>query len=206
VDGFDTLFKLVIITIHAFGTFINHRNVFNTGISKINSVDISYAKEKRKKIKLIGQVLKHNENSLSIFVLPKLVSQNEYIFGVENEFNGVVIEGEFYDKQFMFGKGAGGFPTGSSVLSDITACSYNYRYEYKKRNYFKTPVYSTDINLKIYLRYNNLVDFSFFKFSEISERFSCENFNYVIGTINLTELLKIKDILKSLNVFIALCD
>jgi len=206
VDGFDSLFKLVIITVHAFGTFVNHKEVFNTGISKIKNEDINYAKEKGKKIKLVGQVVKIKDNNFSMFVIPKLVSKNEYIYNVENEFNGVVIEGEFYDKQFMFGKGAGGFPTGSSVLSDITASSHNYKYEYKKKNYFVTPKYSIDINIKIYLRFNNLVDFSFFKFTEVIEKYSSDNFNYVIGIINLSELIKIKEAIPSLNVFIALVD
>jgi len=206
VDGFDSLFKLVIITVHAFGTFVNHKQVFNTGISKIKNEDIQYAREKGKKIKLVGQVVKTENNNFSMFVIPKLVSKNEYIYSVENEFNGVVIEGEFYDKQFMFGKGAGGFPTGSSVLSDITASSHNYKYEYKKKNYFNAPKYTTDINIKIYLRFNNLVDFSFFKFTDVVERYSSENYNYVIGTINLSELLKIKDAIPSINVFMALVD
>ncbi|WP_458421696.1 hypothetical protein, partial [Pseudomonas aeruginosa] len=36
---------------------------------------------------------------------------------VKNEYNGVVIESGFADKQFFYGKGAGSFPTTSAVLS-----------------------------------------------------------------------------------------
>ena len=64
-----------------------------------------------------------------------------------------MIRGECYDRQFMFGKGAGRLPTASSILSDIMARLNNYRYEYKKQNYMQKPDYTTDITLKVYVRY-----------------------------------------------------
>ena len=76
------------------------------GISNISDFDIRYAKEKGYKIKLVGQVEKLEENKISLFVLPRLVMKDKYIYNVEDEFNGVVIKGLAYDKQFMFGKGA----------------------------------------------------------------------------------------------------
>lgn len=206
VDGFDALFKLIIITVHAFGTYVNPDNVFQFGISNIHPEDIQYAKEKRKKIKLVAKVKKLNNHLITLFVAPKLVDETEYIYNVENEFNGVIIEGECYDKQFMFGKGAGAFPTGSSVLSDITARIHNYKYEYKKKNLFNTPEYSTNAEISIYLRYKNLVDFSYFNFNSIKEKYSSEGFNYVVGTIKISNLLKIKELISKLDVFIALTD
>ena len=203
VDGFDALFKLIIITMHGFGTYVNPNEVFHFGISKIHANDIKYAREKEKKIKLVAQVCKLNGDAITLFVLPKLVDKSEYIYNVEQEFNGVVIEGECYDKQFMFGKGAGAFPTGSSVLSDITARTNNYKYEYKKKNYFMSPVYTSEAEINIYLRYNNLVDFSYFDFSKISEKYSGESYNYVTGTIKISKLLEIKEIIPKLDVFIA---
>ena len=65
----------------------------------------------------------------------------------------MVIRGECYDRQFMFGKGAGSLPTASSILSDIMARLHDYRYEYKKMNYLQLPEYTTDITLKVYVRY-----------------------------------------------------
>jgi hypothetical protein len=40
---------------------------------------------------------------------------------VRNEFNAVMVEGAFAEKQVFIGKGAGSYPTGSAVLSDISA-------------------------------------------------------------------------------------
>jgi homoserine dehydrogenase len=203
VDGFDSLYKLIIITTHALGTYVEPKNVFNHGISNIGLDDIQYAREKNLKIKLVAQVLKLDQESFTMFVIPRLVRPDKYIYNVEDEYNGVVIQGEFYDKQFMFGKGAGGYPTGSAVLSDITARSHNYKYEYKKKKYFKQLEYRTDHEIEIYLRYRNIVDFSHFDFENISEKYSGINTSYVVGTIKLSNLLKIKSILPKLDVFLA---
>jgi homoserine dehydrogenase len=203
VDGFDSLYKLIIIATHALGTYVKPDEIFNYGISNIQDGDIQYAKEKNLKIKLVAQLIKLDEESFTMFVIPRLVKPEKYIYNVEDEYNGVVIQGEFYDKQFMFGKGAGGFPTGSAVLSDITAQSHNYKYEYKKQKYFKKTNYRTDHEIEIYLRYNNNVDFSCFEFENISEEYSGPSYNYVVGKIKLSKLLKLKSVLPKLDVFLS---
>ena len=203
VDGFDSLYKLIIIATHALGTFVQPNEVFNYGISNIQTTDIQYAKEKNFKIKLVAQLIKLDDDSFTMFVIPRLVCPDKYIYNVEDEYNGVVIQGEFYDKQFMFGKGAGGYPTGSAVLSDITARSHNYKYEYKKQKYFKRLEYRTDHEIEIYLRYKNFVDFGYFEFEKITEKYSGVNHNYVVGKIRLTNLLKLKTVLPKLDVFLA---
>lgn len=203
VEGFDSLYKLIILTVHGFGTIVNPDDVLNYGISNISDFDIQYAREKGYRIKLTAQVAKINDKQITMYVLPRMVTRDKYIYGVEDEFNGVVIQGEAYDKQFMFGKGAGAHPTGASVLSDITARRHNYKYEYKKRKYFNIPEYSTNYNLKIYLRYTNPEDLKRFAFNEISEQFTSKTNNYVIGTIKLRVLKEMKELLPKLDVFIA---
>ena len=148
IDGWDSLYKLIIITMHAFGVYVAPEQIFTYGISTMNDLDIRFAEEKQRRIKLVAHVEKIDDR-LIMCVVPQLISRNKYIYSVEDEFNGVVIKGLFYDKQFMFGRGAGGHPTGSAVLSDITACAYNYRYEYKKRNDSILPKYTTDHTFRI---------------------------------------------------------
>ena len=128
IDGWDSLFKLIIITVHAFGLYVAPEKIFTYGISNMNDDDIRFANEKERRFKLVAHVEKIAGNRLIMCVMPQLISRNKYIYSVEDEFNGVVIKGLFYDKQFMFGRGAGGYPTGSAVLSDITACLYDYKY------------------------------------------------------------------------------
>ena len=202
IDGWDSLFKLIIITIHAFGLYVPPQDIFTFGISNMNDDDIRFANEKERRFKLVAHVEKIGSN-LIMSVMPQLISRNKYIYSVEDEFNGVVIKGLFYDKQFMFGRGAGAYPTGSAVLSDITACLYDYKYEYKKRNDSQLPRYTTDHSFRVYYRYLDYADLDLVKFESVSENYISDDFKYVVGTVSLRELHKIQDELRRRNVFIA---
>ena len=203
IDGWDSLFKLIIITIHAFGLYVAPEEVFTYGISNMNDDDIRFANEKERRFKLVAHVEKIQGNRLIMSVMPQLISRNKYIYSVEDEFNGVVIKGLFYDKQFMFGRGAGGYPTGSAVLSDITACLYDYKYEYKKRNDSQIPTYTTDHSFRVYYRYSDYADLDLVKFESVSENYISDEYKYVVGKVSLRELHKIQDELRRRNVFIA---
>ena len=203
IDGWDSLFKLIIITVHAFGLYVAPEKIFTYGISNMNDDDIRFATEKERRFKLVAHVEKLDGNRLIMSVMPQLISRNKYIYSVEDEFNGVVIKGLFYDKQFMFGRGAGGYPTGSAVLSDITACLYNYKYEYKKRNNSQLPTYTTDHSFRVYYRYTTAEDLALLNFDNISENYVSDNYKYVVGNISLTELHKVQEQLRERNIFIA---
>lgn len=203
VDGFDSLFKLVIITVHAFGAYVNPDLLLNYGITNLNAFDIQLAREKGVRIKLVAQVEKLNDNEFTMFVLPQFITKDKYIYSVEDEFNGVVIKGECYGKQFMFGRGAGGHPTGASVLSDITARLHDYKYEYKKRQNTNPLAYTDECLIRLYLRYTDDADLALFKFQDITERYWSEKFKFVIGHIRLADLVAIKDIIREQNIFIA---
>ena len=107
IEGYDSLFKLVIITVHALGVYVRPEDIFTFGISLIHDSDIRYAREKGVKIKLVAQVAKVGNGRFTMFVMPEFVRPGKYIYSVDDEYNGVVIRGECYDRQFMFGKGAG---------------------------------------------------------------------------------------------------
>jgi len=206
VDGYDTMYKLIILVLHSYGAIIKPEQVYFSGISKISNCDIRYAKEKGLKIKLVGQAVKLPDGSLTAFVLPRFVTPDKYIYNVENQFNGVVIRGKFYDKQFMFGKGAGGHPTGSAVLSDLTALAYNYKYEYKKRKNHKVPKFTTDVTLQIYLRYKSDDVLKHFNFTQIIERYTGPECSYIIGKVSLSNLLANNELIRSLDAFVALTE
>ena len=203
IDGWDSLFKLIIITIHAFGLYVAPEKIFTYGISNMGDDDIRFANEKERRFKLVAHVEKIADNKLIMCVMPQLISRNKYIYSVEDEFNGVVIKGLFYDKQFMFGRGAGGYPTGSAVLSDITACLYDYKYEYKKRNDSQLPEYTTDHSFRVYYRYSDYADLDLMKFESVSENYISDNYKYVVGRVSLRELHRVQDELRKRNVFIA---
>ncbi|MDE7110725.1 MAG: homoserine dehydrogenase [Muribaculaceae bacterium] len=205
VDGWDSLSKLIIITVHAFGTYIAPENIFTFGISNLRDYDIRFAREKGRRIKLVGHVEKLADGRLVACVIPQLLSKNKYIYGVDDEFNGVVIKGLYYDKQFMFGRGAGGFPTGSAILSDITACQYDYKYEYKKRltHLNDLPEFTNDVHFRVFFRYRNPEDLNLIEFDSISEKYSSADFNYVVGHTSLADLHRVAALMRDRDVFIA---
>ena len=202
IDGWDSLYKLIIITVHAFGVYVSPDEILTYGISTMNDSDIRFAREKDRRIKLVAHVEKVDDR-LIMCVLPQLISRNKYIYSVEDEFNGVVIKGLFYDKQFMFGRGAGGYPTGSAVLSDITACLYDYKYEYKKRNDSQLPEYTLDHTFRVYFRYEDVADLELVKFEEVYENYTSADYKYVVGRVSLANLHSVQDELRKRNIFIA---
>lgn len=202
IDGWDSLYKLIIITIHAFGVYVAPEEILTYGISTMNDSDIRFAAEKDRRIKLVAHVEKIDDR-LIMCVLPQLISRNKYIYSVEDEFNGVVIKGLFYDKQFMFGRGAGGHPTGSAVLSDITACAYNYRYEYKKRNDSVLPCYTTDHTFRVYFRYKTAEERNLLNFLKVREQYTSDEYNYIVGDVTIANLKAHQEELRTPNCFVA---
>ena len=203
IEGYDSLFKLVIITVHALGAYVAPERIFTYGIASIHESDIRYAREKGVKINLVAQVVKVSDEHFTMFVMPEFVEPSRYIYSVDDEYNGVVIRGECYDRQFMFGKGAGSLPTASSILSDVMARLHDYRYEYKKREYLQKPTYTTDLSLKIYVRYSQTNILHVLHFEEILEQYISTESNYVIGMVRLSELLAKRDSLRARDLFIA---
>jgi homoserine dehydrogenase len=203
VGGFDALNKLCILITHAYGTIVKPEKVFNYGIQNLSDYDIQFAKEKGYKIKLVASVRKIAEKSIAALVIPQFIKKEEYLYNVENEYNGVTVEAAFADRQFFMGKGAGGHPTGSAVLSDISASTYHYRYEYKKLAQHHEISFSNDVYLEVYLRYHQKEEVELLQFKDISEKYSGKHFNYVIGIVHIAKLAAIKKELADRNIFIA---
>lgn len=199
VAGFDAKYKLTIIAAHAYGLFIHPDNILNLGVQNLSLADIEYAKKGGKKIKLLNTVRKLNDDEITIHTLPTFVAPHQYLYFVENEYNGVIVEAAFSDKQFYLGKGAGGHPTGSAVLSDISAVTYDYKYAYHKSTQDKKVRYSKNVFLEIYVRYNDENELVLIEFENISERGK----GFVIGTVKLSNLLKRNSELLNSKLFIA---
>lgn len=203
VGGYDPKYKLAIVASHAYGIYVDPTSILNLGIDKLGEQDIRFAKEKGYKIKLLPLAREIDNRRVVLYVLPRFVNKDNILFNVENENNGVLVKAAFADEQFFYGKGAGGHPTGSAVLSDITALRYGYRYEYKKHLDAGQVAYSTDYKLKIYLRYAEENTLEQINFDTISERFYGENFKYVIGEISLQEIIAKRDIINQTGNFVA---
>lgn len=146
VDGTDAKYKLCLLAAHAFGIIVKPEYIFNSGIQHITPFDITYAAQNNCRIKLIAGIAKDGNSTngspggYRAYVLPKFISRESPLSNINYEFNGIEVEGVYSDKQFFVGKGAGSHPTGSAVLSDISAITYDYKYGYKKLKKRTRPV------------------------------------------------------------------
>ena len=188
VEGYDAVNKWTFLLTHAYGIIESPENILFTGIQNINSGDAAVAREKNYEIKLVAQANKLNNGKVAAFVLPQFVNQDDHLAFVKNEYNGVVIESGFADKQFFYGKGAGSFPTASAVLSDISALRYQYKYEYKKLNHHKPHKLDNDFYLRVYVSFSDLKFIPRENFEWIEEWHAGEQRKYLVGVISFEQL------------------
>ncbi len=188
VEGYDAVNKWTLLLAHAYGIVTAPDKIVFSGIQNIQLSDAVVAKSKHQNIKLIGQAKKLNNGKVAAFVLPQLVKEEDQMSFVKNEYNGVVIESGFADKQFFYGKGAGSFPTASAVLSDISALRYQYRYEYKKL-YHHVPAELTDeFFVRAYLSFDDIKFIPKERFEWIEEWHANEDRKYLVGVLAFREL------------------
>ena len=192
--GYDAKYKLIILILHAFGIMAKPDDIINLGIDRLGELELNYAREKLLKIKLIAQAYKTDNGEIAAFVIPTFVNKTDKLFTVDDVFNGIITKTAFADTQFFVGKGAGAYPTASAVLSDISALSYDYRYEYKKLNNSETIRSYENLYARILLRHNT-VDHDTIEqyFEEIHEKYANQSIGYVIGILsfaNLHELIR----------------
>lgn len=189
VEGFDAASKISIITLHAFGKKINVKDVVRKGITSLQIQDLKYAKEKGYTIKLIAksQIIPET-NEINSTVLPTFIPLDKTIALVNNEYNGVLIGSSLSDEQFLYGKGAGRFPTASAVLSDISALKYDYKYSIRKYENSEIRKFNQSGIVKIYLGSSVQLNDYFDVFQEIEERYESKDYNHVIGLIDINKL------------------
>src|SRR5450755_4774336 len=190
VEGIDAVNKWTLLLAHAYGIISDPKKIVFNGIQHIQAGDATVAAEKHYEIKLVAQAKKLLNGKVAAFVLPQFVKSDDHLSFVKNEYNGVVIESGFADKQFFYGKGAGSFPTASAVLSDLSALRYQYRYEYKKLYHHKPHELTNDFYIKAYVSFNDWKHIPKEKFEWIEEWHAHENRKYLIGVIHFKHLIE----------------
>lgn len=189
IEGTDAINKLSILLTHAYGIINKPENILHTGIQNLHPEDALYANEKSFEIKLVAQACKLKTGKIAAFVLPQFVEKSSQLFNVKNEYNGVIIESSLADKQFFYGKGAGGFPTASAVLSDLSALRYNYQYEYRKLRNQQPCEISTDFFLKVCISFAGLFQVPNERFTKILEWKYNDQRCHITGILPVSELI-----------------
>jgi homoserine dehydrogenase len=187
VKAFDPKFKLTIAIAHTFGVFLKPEEIINVGIQKISPVDLKYARENNLTIKLIARAYKLNGKILG-FVAPQFIPIDHMLASVRNEYNAVLVEGAFAEKQVFIGKGAGGYPTGSAVLSDISALTYDYRYEYKKFAQGEGLPFSNDVLVDVVISFPQDSLISPKDFENFKGGYQGNGHQYMTGSVKLEKL------------------
>jgi homoserine dehydrogenase len=188
IEGYDAVNKWSFLLTHAYGAIVHPRDLVFTGIQHIQPGDAIVAREKNYQIKLVAQAQKLLNGKVAAFVLPQFIKPEDHLSFVKNEYNGVVIESGFADKQFFYGKGAGSFPTASAVLSDISALRYEYRYEYKKLYHHQPLELTGDFHVKVYVSFDEWKHIPKEEFNWIEEWHAESERKYLIGVLPFTTL------------------
>ncbi|MBN8576880.1 MAG: homoserine dehydrogenase [Cytophagales bacterium] len=189
VKGFDPKYKLAIAIAHTFGVFVKPEHIINVGIQNISAVDLKYARENNLTIKLVARALKINGNIIG-FVAPQYIPTDHTLASVRNEYNAVLVQGAFAEKQVFIGKGAGSYPTGSAVLSDISALTFDYRYEYKKYTQGDGLPFSNDALVDVVVSFPEGTLISNSDFENFKGGYQGKGHQYLQGTVHLEKLLE----------------
>jgi homoserine dehydrogenase len=190
VQGTDAANKLTIILNHAYGIVSAPNDIMCKGITQLHPADSVYAKEKGYSIKLVARAQRVNHTDVAAYVLPAFVGPMSQLFNVRFEFNGVIIGTRLADEQFIYGKGAGRYPTSSAVLSDIAALRYGYKYEYKKSRTGVDYRITNDHVLRVYVSCENMSEIDLPDFISIDETYISQNRKYITGSIRFDKLRK----------------
>ena len=188
VEGYDAANKWTFLLTHAYGIKVKPDELLFNGIQHIHAGDAQVARSRNQQIRLVAQAQKLQNGQVAAFVLPQFVKADDHLSFVKNEYNGVVIESGFADKQFFYGKGAGSLPTASAVLSDIAALRYQYKYEYKKLYHHHPHQLATDTYLRIFVSFDDIKHIPREKFEWIEEWHAQEERKYLVGVIAFHEL------------------
>jgi homoserine dehydrogenase len=190
VGGYDAANKLSILLAHSFGVIAGTDAFIFNGIENISLQDAAVAKAKGYKIKLVANAQKLKSGGLAAFVLPQFVQEQDDLYHVQDEFNGLITESSFADRHFFKGKGAGSFPTASAVLSDISALRYDYRYEYKKLQQQEGTALTHQYHLKVFVSVDAIDKINREAFEWIEEWHNEYKHNWLIGIIHAAKLLE----------------
>ncbi len=118
VEGFDSTYKLSILSSMAFHTKIPYTKIYREGITKITQEDIAYGKDLGYVIKLLA-IGKNTDDGIEVRVHPTYVRASHPLASVNDAFNAVFITGDSVGDVMLYGRGAGDLPTGSAIVSDV---------------------------------------------------------------------------------------
>ncbi|WP_096201415.1 homoserine dehydrogenase [Bacillus sp. FJAT-45350] len=124
IEGFDSWYKIRILSRLCFGEWPEEYNVRRTGITKIEKWKVTIAEELGLTIKLIGEAKKIN-GTIKGSVAPAFVTKNHSFSHIKSVSNAVQVVSEWFDNLSFTGPGAGKKPTANSMIEDFVFHFHN---------------------------------------------------------------------------------
>jgi homoserine dehydrogenase len=118
INGDDSAYKLAILSMIAFESPINVKDIYLEGISNVAAVDTMYAEEFGYAIKLLA-IAKRRKSGVELRVHPTMIPKGHALASVNGVNNAVYVIGDSVGETMFYGPGAGSSPTASSVVSDV---------------------------------------------------------------------------------------
>jgi homoserine dehydrogenase len=118
LSGRDANHKLVLLSNLSFGNKFEFSNLDYDGIENIKLIDLEQGLKLGYKLKLVSISERHNKKFYSS-VAPCFIPENSLVAKTDFEENVISLEGDNFLKSSLVGKGAGGYPTATSIISDL---------------------------------------------------------------------------------------
>ena len=134
VDGHDAAHKTAVLAALAYGFWVAPGQLYTEGLRAVEKQDIVYARKLGYGLKLLAIIKNDSDGAVEVRVHPTLVPQAHVLASVNGVFNAVLVRGDVVGDTLYYGRGAGGDPTASAVLSDLGQIASHFPQEQKARN------------------------------------------------------------------------
>jgi homoserine dehydrogenase len=118
VSGADAAAKMAILATVAFNTRVALEDVEHTGITEIDPIDVTAARELEMVVRLVGAA-RLVDGGYDVRVEPAFVDAQHPLAKVDGAFNAVMLQGDAIREITLAGPGAGGAETASAIVADI---------------------------------------------------------------------------------------
>lgn len=129
VEGYDTTYKLSILSSLAFATKIPYTKIYREGITNIKIEDIEFGKKLGYTLKLLA-IGKNTEDGIEVRVHPTFISSDHPLASVNDSYNAIFLTGDSVEDVMLYGRGAGELPTGSAIVGDVIYCATHENHRY----------------------------------------------------------------------------
>ncbi len=155
IDGLDVARKTAISSSIAFKTTVLEKDVDIFSLRNITKNDIDYIKDKfGKTVRYMGFGIKNDDSTISTFVEPVILPTTSLEANVNKNFNIITLFGESVGRLSFYGQGAGKYPTGHALASDVIDVVNGERHTHTYSKIF--DVDNANCKRKYYIRANIL--------------------------------------------------